>query len=140
MGCPNSSTCSSSFNYISMYRYKAINRKIPDRTADSGVPCPPLLRNSRPRGRKEGNFMTHLSRSGPRFDLSYYHKIEQNMKIGCLGFHKMYKRKKSTEGPKLLILGFQVFFHQNMVKITLLITFTQIHLIGAETDHHLKFW
>ena len=33
----------------------------------------------------------HLSRRGPRFDLDFQQKFQQNMKIGCLGFHKIYK-------------------------------------------------
>ena len=48
----------------------------------------------------------HLSRRGPSFDLSFQQKFQQNMKIGCLGFHKIYKWKKSTEGSTLLMLGF----------------------------------
>ena len=48
----------------------------------------------------------HCSRRGPRFDSSSQQKYQQNMKIWCLGFHKMYKRKKSAEGPTLLMLGF----------------------------------
>ena len=50
--------------------------------------------------------IAHRSRRGPRLDLSYQQKFQQIMKIRCLGFHKMYKRKKSAEGPTLLMLGF----------------------------------
>ena len=49
---------------------------------------------------------SHRSRRGPRFCLSSQQKFKQIMKIWCSGFHKINKRKKSTEGPTLLKLGF----------------------------------
>ena len=73
---------------------------------------PPLLSfppsSTRPDSAKNFSlpFQPHCSRRGPRFDLSSQQKFQQNMKIWCLGFHKMYKRKKSAEGPTLLMLGF----------------------------------
>ena len=34
---------------------------------------------------------THCCRRGPRLDLSFQRKFQQNMKILCWGFHKMHK-------------------------------------------------
>ena len=44
----------------------------------------------------------HCSERGPRFDLSSQQKFQQNMKIWCMGFHKIHKWKKSSEGTTLL--------------------------------------
>ena len=49
---------------------------------------------------------SHCCRMGPRFDLSSQQKFQQIMKILCLSFTKINQRKKSTEGPTLLIFGF----------------------------------
>ena len=43
---------------------------------------------------------------GHRLDLRSQRKFQQIMKIWSLGFHKINKRKKSTGGPTLLIVGF----------------------------------
>ena len=58
----------------------------------------------------------HRSRRGPRFDLSSQRKFEEYMKIWCYSFHKMHKRKKSTEGTTLLKIGFLAIFGKNRLK------------------------
>ena len=35
--------------------------------------------------------LTHCCRRGPMLDLSFQRKFQQNMKLGCWGFHKMHK-------------------------------------------------
>ena len=48
----------------------------------------------------------HCASGGHRLDLRSQQIFQQIMKIWCLGFHKINKRKKSTGGPTLLIVGF----------------------------------
>ena len=48
----------------------------------------------------------HCTRRGHRLDLGSQRKFQQIMKIGWLGFHKINKRSKSTEGASLKIVGF----------------------------------
>ena len=50
-------------------------------------------------------FLAHCSRRGPRFDLSSQQKFQQKMKIWCLGFPKMYKRKKIYRGTYTADVG-----------------------------------
>ena len=85
----------------------------------------------------EETLSSHCCRRGPRLDLSFQRKFQQNMKILCWGFHKMHKWKWLTEGPTLLILGFLVKIWS---KIKFLVVLNQILPIGIKSDKILKFW
>ena len=61
------------------------------------------------------------------------------MKITCLGFHKIHKRKKSTEGPVVPTLGFKVIFSKIAYKIKFMVIYSHIIVIGVKTNDHLKF-
>ena len=89
-------------------------RFIAPRRWSTNSPCP--LLSSELSARYSRSFAlacSHCCRRGPRYYLRSQQKFQQNMKITCLGFHKIHKRKKSTEGPVVPTLGFKVIFYQN---------------------------